>query len=176
MTYFDYFLMHDDEPMNMGWCKPYVDKSGDYTLIIHDGEAESAVTPKGTFHRYDGTLTDMVLEHIAHAVNDYYDDYFGWSNCHIALEAMTETNCINCPLRDECEAINEADESVHGQGWHITYRFHGFIRDWEKLNAYVVAYGEDPLFETEDDFKVALHDGTVRYLHGWTTIWTDGIY
>ena len=106
MTYLEHFEKTGSTE-NMSWCRPFTDDSEEYFLIQHDGEIESAKTPDGIFYRYNGTLTPDVLESIAKAVNTYHDDYHGWTDEHIALEAMHELGCVNCPFRHECEAINE---------------------------------------------------------------------
>ena len=105
MTYRDYMNDHDTE--HFTWCCPYSDETGDYKLVIYDGEINAVSTPDTIAHRYDGTLTDEVLEQFARAVNPYYDDYKGWDNLHIALEVMHEIGCSGCPFNADCEALDE---------------------------------------------------------------------
>ena len=110
MTYLEHF---EKMPVieNMEWCKPFMDmETEDYILIQHDGEIISAKTPDGIFHRYNGTLTADIMENIAKTVNSNYNSYHGYTDEQIALDAMIETGCTNCPFRHECEAVNEEME------------------------------------------------------------------
>ena len=91
---------------NLSWCKPYVDDSGEYALIMQEGKAICIKTPYGTAYEY-GTLDDAALEEFARAVNPDYNLYSGWDDTHIALEAMHPVGCFFCPFKDECEAVNE---------------------------------------------------------------------
>lgn len=104
-TYRD--LAEEDESMNLGWCKPYVSADGSHVLILHDGEVESIFSPAVRAYRWNGSLTDEVMAAFAREVNPYYDDYQGWTDLHIALEAMQETGCWHCPWRDDCDAMGE---------------------------------------------------------------------
>lgn len=110
MTYRDYFDKHQDE--NLSWCKPYVDKTGDYFLLMYEGECECVVTPHGTFCRYNGTLTDDIMEEFAKAVNNGYYCYHGWTDEHIALDVMTEVGCAACPLNSQCDPMFEEYEEA----------------------------------------------------------------
>ena len=105
MTYREYFEAHKDE--NLSWCKPYFDKSGEYCIVMYDGgEPLSVVTPNREAHRYEESLDSLVTE-VAKAVNPDYDDHSGWSDLHIALDAMHECGCTSCPFKDDCEAMGE---------------------------------------------------------------------
>ena len=105
MKYIDYMNDHEDE--NLSWCKPYADESGEYTLILHDGMVDAITTPDRIAYRYNGTLTEELMESFARAVNPDYDDYSGWDDLHIALESMHEVGCAHCPFKDDCEAMGE---------------------------------------------------------------------
>ena len=105
MTYLEYMQDHENE--NLSWCKPYSDDSGEYMLVMHDGEVHSILSPTCEAFRYDGTLTDELMERFAREVNHDYDLYSGWSDIHIALEAMHEVGCVSCHWRDDCEVMGE---------------------------------------------------------------------
>lgn len=109
MTYREYFDKHETE--NMNCCRPFQDKTGDYTVIIYGGEMELASTPSGRYFRYNGTLTDAIKEDIAKAVNNGYYCYHGWTDERIALDVMHEVGCSGCPFRDDCEMMNEEMET-----------------------------------------------------------------
>ena len=105
MKYLEYMQEHEND--NFSWCKPYANASGDYMLVMCDGELSSIKSPTFEAFRYDGTLTDDVLERFAREVNPDYDLYSGWSDLHIALEAMHEVGCSSCPWREDCEPMGE---------------------------------------------------------------------
>ena len=105
MTYLEYMKTHENE--NLGWCKPYVDNSGNYFAIMYEGNMEWISMPDTEALRYDGSLTNEVLEAFARSVNPDYDVYSGWTDVHIALDAMREIGCSECPFRCDCDAMLE---------------------------------------------------------------------
>lgn len=106
-TWGDYFEEHDGE--NLSWCKPYTDTSGDYWLVMHDGEPEQIDSPSMTTDRWS-RVNEVQLELFAREVNPDYDLYSGWSDHHIALDVMHETGCFHCPFFDECQVMGERME------------------------------------------------------------------
>ena len=108
MTYREYFEIHEDE--NFSWCKPYFDESGEYCIVMLEGEPCGIVTPEVEIvSGYDGAQAaiDETIPLIAKAINPDYDLYSGWTNLHIALDAMRECGCANCPFKDDCEPMGE---------------------------------------------------------------------
>ena len=105
MKYSEYFEEHQAE--NFSWCKPYMDKTETYYVVMHDGEMLGIVTPTTVAYRYDGTLTDDLLERVAKEINPDFDSYSGWDLTHIILEAMNEVGCFHCPFKEDCEPYNE---------------------------------------------------------------------
>lgn len=94
----EYFAEHDDE--NLSWCKPYI--TGKHAIIVNDGEVD--------YIAIDGVpqeVTPDAIRTLAKTVNDDYDSYQGWSDLHIALDAMKEVGCASCPCFAECEAMRE---------------------------------------------------------------------
>ena len=107
MKHIDYMGSHEDE--NLSWCKPYVDDTGKYALILHEGNVDAISTPDGIV--YGDALTADALEAFARTVNEYYDDYSGWDDLLIAIAAMHETGCAHCPCKDDCDAMaNDMDD------------------------------------------------------------------
>ena len=107
MTYREYFEEHENE--NLSWCKPYLDKSEEYCIVMHDGEVNGVVTPQMEAIRgWSGTqdIEDAVAD-IAKHINPDYDCYSGWDDLHIALDAMHEWGCASCPYKEECDAMGE---------------------------------------------------------------------
>ena len=110
MKYSDYMREHETE--GMSWCTPYQDETGDYTILVHDGEPSAIMTPSRMVYRYDGTLTGETLEQFARAVNPDYDAYSNWDDLHIALNALHPIACSACPWFDDCAAmVEEIDET-----------------------------------------------------------------
>ena len=105
MKYLEY--MEENQYENMSWCKPYKDKSEKYTLVVHEGEPLSIMSPTTEAHRYDGSLNDEMMEQFARAVNPDYNEYSGWSDVQIALDAMHEVGCASCPWKEDCDAMGE---------------------------------------------------------------------
>lgn len=104
MRYIDYMKDHESE--NLGWCKPYIDNSGKYCLVIEEGEVVYIKTPDiETFYGSAELKDKNVLKEFVMAVNPDYDLYHGWSDIHIAIEAMTEIGCWNCPVKNICDAM-----------------------------------------------------------------------
>lgn len=94
----EHFTEHEDE--NLGWCKPY--RSGEHAIIVNGGEVD--------YIAIDGVpqeVTPDAIRTLAKTVNDDYDIYQGWSDLHIALDAMKEVGCASCPCFAECEAMHE---------------------------------------------------------------------
>ena len=104
-TWSEYMVEHNTE--NFSWCKPYVDTTGNYAIVMHDGIPESAVINGVTYYRYNGELTDEIITEIAKAVNPDYDLYSGYNNYQIAIMAMQETGCAHCPFFEDCSAMGE---------------------------------------------------------------------
>ena len=105
MTYREYMQEHDTE--NLSWCKPYTAKDGAYALIMYEGKPDSIISPDCEAHRWNGTLTDDVMEHFARAVNPDYDLYSGYDDAYIAIIAMQECGCAACPFCADCDAMGE---------------------------------------------------------------------
>lgn len=105
MTYREYMIDHDTE--SLSWCAPYEDKTGDYRLVMYDGEVSSIATPSCVAYTYNGTLTDELLEAFARDVNPDYECYQGYTDLEIAMEALHPVGCAHCPHFDECETMGE---------------------------------------------------------------------
>lgn len=110
MTYREYFDQPEHRTENFSWCTPYTctTDTGDYSLVMHDGEVNAIKTPTGTAYQW-GTLDDNTLEQFARDVNANYDAMSteGCTDLEIALDAMQEIGCIHCPFCDNCETMGE---------------------------------------------------------------------
>ena len=99
---------------NLGWCKPYISEDERYALAINEGKIISI--------QIDGRLVEMderepghfryskdLLHRLARSVNPDYDEYVGYADTYIILDALEERGCAECPWRDECVAMLEED-------------------------------------------------------------------
>ena len=86
MKYLDYMNEHDTE--NLSWCKPYFDKTGNYCIIMHDGEVSSVITPRLEAIRGWSGEQDIeeAITDVAKNVSPSYEYYFGYTDLEIALE------------------------------------------------------------------------------------------
>ena len=94
---------------NLDWCRPYVDESEKYYLVMTEGRVNGMYGPgiKDCADCETGEEEDENLKKLAQSVNKDYDLYSGWGDAHIAMEAMTETGCTSCPFFGICEAMDE---------------------------------------------------------------------
>lgn len=94
---------------NLDWCRPYVDESGQYYLVMTDGRVNGMHGPgiKDCADCETGEEEDENLKKLAQAVNKYYSDYSGYDDDYIARQAMTETGCTSCPYFGICDAMSE---------------------------------------------------------------------
>lgn len=93
----EYMETHETE--NLSWCKPYVAKDGSYAVLwegklLVDGEE----------------LEGDALEAFARKVNPEYELCKGWPDLVIALGAMTQVGCSECPYNGNCDAMDEEME------------------------------------------------------------------
>lgn len=105
MTTRDYMRTNADE--NLSWCRPFVSDDGKYAVAVNEGNAVSII-----LNGHDLELTPESVRMLAQAVNADYDDYNGYSDLQIALDAMTETSCAKCPWFETCAAMDEEIESA----------------------------------------------------------------
>jgi hypothetical protein len=92
-----------DSTENLSWCKPYQSKDEKSWLIELEGKPISIILNGEEIE----TATDADIKALAQTVNESYADYSGWSDSHIALDAMQERACHECPFFDRCDAMDE---------------------------------------------------------------------
>lgn len=93
---------------NLGWCRPYISEDGKDAIAINEGEAVSLMVDGRDFPASE--ITPDAIKALAQKVNTDYALYSGWSDLHIAAEALREVGCADCPWRDICEAMVVDDE------------------------------------------------------------------
>ena len=95
-----------EEGGNLGWCKPYIHTRKGWALAVNSGEVAGMLFA-GEDINPDRLDDDLLLRLFAKAVNTDYDCHTGYDDLHIALEAMSERSCRNCPWFDMCDAMDE---------------------------------------------------------------------
>lgn len=104
MTYREYFETHKGE--NLNWCRPYLSLANGSRMVVKEGREINIWTPDISI--YGANEEDM--RKFTRYVNADYDLYSGWSDLHIALDAMCEVGCSDCPFNRECDAMDEEFE------------------------------------------------------------------
>jgi hypothetical protein len=88
---------------NVSWCKPLKHRTEDIFLIVNEGEI-SGIRINGK----DENVTPEIITELAKKLNESYDEYEGWSDTHILLDAdFEEMGCCDCPYFDICEAMDD---------------------------------------------------------------------
>ena len=106
MKYLEYMNEHPTE--NLGWCKPYTDKNENKYLVIYDGEVSGIKTETAEVTTLDGRWElEKALGELARKVTKDYDLYSGYSDKELALIAMHEVGCADCPWKYDCDAMGE---------------------------------------------------------------------
>ena len=100
-------MMQDRPDENLSWCVPYKTADGKYALAVCEGKPAGMIL--------DGKVVDYSeleasLPTLAKAVNPDYGDYAGWTDLHLATEAMQECGCAHCPWFGTCDAMDNPDD------------------------------------------------------------------
>ena len=103
-TWREYMANHDTK--HFSWCIPYSTPGGEYVIVQHDGDISAISTPDTVAYRYDGGITDDVLEQIARAIVPDYGMYSGYSDTDLLLMHLRPTGCAACPFNSECSAMD----------------------------------------------------------------------
>ena len=97
MKQLEYMEEHPAE--NLNWCRPFI--KGNNFLILTDGYP--------TVISLDGKIiedpADDDVQALAKIVCEDYDDFDGWSDISIATCNMVERGCADCPMKNDCEAM-----------------------------------------------------------------------
>ena len=102
MTYREYMEAHKGK--NLNWCRPYLSLANGSCMVVKEGR-EVNIWASPEIVVYGANYED--IRKFAKYVNADYNLYSGWSNLHIALDAMCEVGCSDCPFNRECEAMDE---------------------------------------------------------------------
>lgn len=102
---------------NLGWCKPYMSDDDRIAVALMEGEIITVQIDgrdiewdedRKTTWRYSAEL----LHRLARSINPDYDDYNGYDDTEIILDALHERGCSDCPWRDECDAMDCEEEDI----------------------------------------------------------------
>lgn len=115
---------------------------------------------------------DMKMK--TYIIKPEYIDRFG--NEANAMTVLTEDDVER--LAEDWEMdVDELKDQLIEQERHAFRPIHRFAgrQDWQKLNELIEFDSgvEEPMYETEEDYKRAVRDGFVTYDGYYTTIWVD---
>lgn len=103
---------------NAEWCKPMKHKTEDIYLAYHEGEVDaildngkeavrSSTIGKKIWEESDPAMDEKIKE-LAKRLNSDYDEYEGWDDTHILLDAdFEELGCKDCPWFNICDAMDD---------------------------------------------------------------------
>ena len=96
---------------NLSWCRPYVSKDENCFVVVCNGKISGCIiNNENVGYILPSTDVAAIAHRLAVAVNPDYAEYNGYSDLEIALDAMTEIGCADCPFRDDCDAMWEDEE------------------------------------------------------------------
>ena len=90
---------------NLSWCKPYFSGDGESAVAINEGEPVGVLIDGADVAPREISKPETIRR-LAQAVNAQYALYSGWDDLHIALEAMHEGDCCECPWFGLCDAMD----------------------------------------------------------------------
>ena len=89
------------------------DISGERFLIMQEGKPQAIDSPETTSVNGDELCDfDSDLAVLAQNVNPDYDTFSGYTDAQIALMAMHEIGCSECPFRLECDFMRGEIENT----------------------------------------------------------------
>lgn len=117
---------------------------------------------------------DMKMKMKTYIIKPDYIENFG--NEANSMTVLTEDDVER--LAEDWEMdVDELKDQLIEQERHAFTPIHRFAgrQDWQKLNELIEFDSgvEEPMYETEEDYKRAVRDGFVTYDGYYTTIWED---
>jgi len=104
-----------DNGGNLSWCAPYQSEDGKIKFSLCEGKINGLQIDGAEIESDTGVMaaeyySDYLLEKVARRMNAVYDEYSGYSNTHIIMDAAEPIhNCSDCPFFSFCEAMNNPD-------------------------------------------------------------------
>lgn len=100
---------------NLGWCRPYTSDDDRTAVAIMEGKIVNIQIDGQDVEWDERTILSFsysadILHRLAQSINPYYDEYSGYDDTKIILDALNERGCSECPWRDECDAMQCEDE------------------------------------------------------------------
>lgn len=90
---------------NIDWCKPLRHRTENIIIVLMGGEIIQI-----RINEEDKDVTPEIITELAKKLNESYDEYEGWSDTHILLDAdFEELGCSDCPYFDICEAMDDVE-------------------------------------------------------------------
>lgn len=110
-----YRKMMLDKGGNLYWCAPYQSKDGSIKFSLCEGKINGLQIDGEKVESDTDVLSpeyysDALLEKVARKMNVYYEEYSGWDNTHIIMDAAESIrDCADCPYFNDCEAMENPD-------------------------------------------------------------------
>lgn len=106
----DYTRKHPGYQMHLPLCEPYIHEDGT-SILVRDGIAEVILTPTNPAPIWnDDDRFPDVMENLALKTDPNFaprGDYDVYDVQALALARMQSVGCLECPLRETCESMNE---------------------------------------------------------------------
>lgn len=103
MKKLEYMELHPDETVYD--CTTYADESKTKFLTLFFGKPEVIVNGGTEIYKNDKSFA-LELKRLAKEVNESYDFYRGHSDLDIALDAMYQVGCADCPHCHYCDEMS----------------------------------------------------------------------
>lgn len=105
MSYRDTMIENQE---NLEWCKPLSFLGGRVIVALNEGQITCISVDGKTLPSYPENVHADSIRTAAKLVNPEYDEYSGWPDTHILLEAdYEELPCCKCPWFDVCDAMDD---------------------------------------------------------------------
>ena len=103
----DYTRKHPGYQMHLPLCEPYIHEDGTF-ILVRDGIAEVILTPTNPAPIWnDDDRFPDVMENLAFKTDPNFDPRIDYDVQAVALARMQSVGCLECPLRETCELMNE---------------------------------------------------------------------
>lgn len=105
MSYRDMMIENQE---NLGWCKPLSFLEGRVVVALNEGKIDCISVDGKTLPSYPKDALANSIRAAAKLANPEYDEYSGWSDTHILIDAdHEELPCCKCPWFDVCDAMDD---------------------------------------------------------------------
>lgn len=96
--------------MTISWCTPYFSEDKSVSLAVNENQICGVLIDGKDLEPDEVKALD--LNALARRLNPDYEDYSGWDDKHILLDAMHTCACEDCPWYGKCEAMCDEMRSM----------------------------------------------------------------